>query len=352
MNSYKNFNLQNKTNFNNLVNLANIVPISQTQRGGTNGQNNNHVQEIEYPEPQNNNHVNRNNQSNRHNNQNNIPNLVPIQNNLQPPRDRIISTHTTRHIQPNDDDSLTPPSLQTLRQSSRSLPPPFPLRLERYPPGSSGYAGVPPPYERQNNIQTPRNQIIGTPSTPPPLHGDDSPAFQIPMPLNDSTPTRHNGESQESYLTRIHNIINNRRFSNRSNTMINYPIIRNTNIHPTRLTFSNDVTPEPNEENNTQTIEGRNSIQVLDDFVRAMKGQSSSSTATLPPGMDMNDIIRRINEMNESTRCNICLENRKDTYLLPCHHEFCKKCATNIRKRDNKCPNCREYITGNKKRFL
>ena len=91
---------------------------------------------------------------------------------------------------------------------------------------------------------------------------------------------------------------------------------------------------------------------MLDDFVRVMKGQSSSSTASLPPNMNMDDVIRAIERMNESIRCNVCFTDRKDTFLLPCHHELCKKCVKEITtKRDGKCPVCRERIVGSRKKY-
>lgn len=44
--------------------------------------------------------------------------------------------------------------------------------------------------------------------------------------------------------------------------------------------------------------------------------------------------------------CLVCMENPKDTVVLPCRHLcLCKKDAQIIRMQNNKCPICRTTVT-------
>ena len=43
---------------------------------------------------------------------------------------------------------------------------------------------------------------------------------------------------------------------------------------------------------------------------------------------------------NKTSECNICMENPKNTVLIPCGHVLCSGCSTNI----STCPFCRQNI--------
>ena len=45
---------------------------------------------------------------------------------------------------------------------------------------------------------------------------------------------------------------------------------------------------------------------------------------------------------NDAFLCNICMEGKKDTVLIPCGHTLCKKCQTKIQE----CAICRSKING------
>ena len=146
------------------------------------------------------------------------------------------------------------------------------------------------------------------------------------------------------------------------NQNINNPTVPSTtqNIPLTRLQRTYTIPYRPNvvqrleyvQQN--ETIKSRNEIDMIDDFIRANTGQSSSSSARLPEGMSLENLLNLFSNINESIKCKICFINKKNIYLLNCHHEICKECYTNIYnkyyegyKSDNpKCPFCKDEIIG------
>jgi hypothetical protein len=48
---------------------------------------------------------------------------------------------------------------------------------------------------------------------------------------------------------------------------------------------------------------------------------------------------------SESSECEICCTNRRNSIFLPCKHSYaCKDCAIKLRLRGNNCPVCRLRI--------
>ncbi|KAL2608302.1 hypothetical protein R1flu_026875 [Riccia fluitans] len=51
---------------------------------------------------------------------------------------------------------------------------------------------------------------------------------------------------------------------------------------------------------------------------------------------------QNLEEQKAKSLCQICMENTRDTIILPCaHFLYCNKCLLNHKKRSNKCPACR-----------
>ncbi len=69
----------------------------------------------------------------------------------------------------------------------------------------------------------------------------------------------------------------------------------------------------------------------------------------LPPNITI--IHPRARSIDEMT-CIICLENEKNTSLIPCGHVFCNICTENLIKTQSTCPYCRSVINGSLKVFL
>lgn len=52
----------------------------------------------------------------------------------------------------------------------------------------------------------------------------------------------------------------------------------------------------------------------------------------------------RIEELEETTRCFVCIERPKNAAYMPCGHQSCRRCAE--RFRTSNCPLCRQPVTG------
>ena len=61
------------------------------------------------------------------------------------------------------------------------------------------------------------------------------------------------------------------------------------------------------------------------------------------------DLQLRVNDLEEARLCTICLENPRDTVVLPCMHaHFCGGClrGAGLAAAAKTCPTCRGVISG------
>jgi myosin heavy subunit len=63
---------------------------------------------------------------------------------------------------------------------------------------------------------------------------------------------------------------------------------------------------------------------------------------------ERNSLKRKFEELEETLECNICMERKVDTTLLPCMHCYCEKCC----KKVTFCPYCNEKIKEKRKIFI
>ena len=57
-------------------------------------------------------------------------------------------------------------------------------------------------------------------------------------------------------------------------------------------------------------------------------------------------------EARSIKRCSICLQNDKDTVLIPCSHTFCHTCVDRMKEMNGLCAYCRGMITENHRMHL
>jgi hypothetical protein len=66
-------------------------------------------------------------------------------------------------------------------------------------------------------------------------------------------------------------------------------------------------------------------------------------------------LLRKVNKMNVTNMCVVCMEDQVTHFINPCGHTFCKKCLenhlemeditnTDTISNDKKCPVCRKYV--------
>ena len=95
-------------------------------------------------------------------------------------------------------------------------------------------------------------------------------------------------------------------------------------------------------------------LELLDYSIRNLQNQylvmnkllTESSNSFEQNKQNYIESIKR--EINPELLCQICYENRVDTFLTPCGHTWCIKCIENT----DKCYTCRKYIEKKKKIFF
>ena len=95
---------------------------------------------------------------------------------------------------------------------------------------------------------------------------------------------------------------------------------------------------------------------VRHNFIRACETHDlqpaapAASVSLIKPGLPFVPALIKLdlNDSDDRLKCPVCLENDKDTTLLPCHHCFCSKCVARLKA----CSICRAAFTSYHRIYL
>ena len=99
--------------------------------------------------------------------------------------------------------------------------------------------------------------------------------------------------------------------------------------------------------NDQETEELLNSLKILSNKIENDKNIITARTEYIKSRKDIENnlnLIKKINSMNMSNTCPLCLTNQVNIYLNPCGHTCCEECYGRLSNTENKCFLCRSNI--------
>ena len=84
-----------------------------------------------------------------------------------------------------------------------------------------------------------------------------------------------------------------------------------------------------------------NNIGGGNDHIKLMKENYIESRKNINKYLD---IIKKLNHMNVSNSCPVCLTNPVNIYLNPCGHTLCDGCYNRVSDNEKKCFLCRTRV--------
>lgn len=95
-----------------------------------------------------------------------------------------------------------------------------------------------------------------------------------------------------------------------------------------------------------QEEETKNIIKIKKENREEMESKKDNEIKNITK--ERNNIKRKFDELEEILECNICMDKKVDTTLLPCMHCYCEECSNKM----NSCPFCKKKITQRRKIFI
>tara|TARA_B100000900_G_scaffold408965_1_gene424077 strand:- start:420 stop:1196 length:777 start_codon:yes stop_codon:yes gene_type:complete len=99
--------------------------------------------------------------------------------------------------------------------------------------------------------------------------------------------------------------------------------------------------------NDQETEELLNSLKILSNKIENDKNIITARTEYIKSRKDIENnlnLVKKINSMNMSNTCPLCLTNQVNIYLNPCGHTCCEECYGRLSNTENKCFLCRSNI--------
>ncbi len=99
--------------------------------------------------------------------------------------------------------------------------------------------------------------------------------------------------------------------------------------------------------NDQETEELLNNLKVLSNKIENDKNIITARTEYIKSRKDIENnlnLIKKINSLNMSNTCPLCLTNQVNIYLNPCGHTCCEECYGRLSNNENKCFLCRSNI--------
>ena len=99
--------------------------------------------------------------------------------------------------------------------------------------------------------------------------------------------------------------------------------------------------------NDQETEELLNNLKNLSNKIENDKNIITARTEYIKCRKDIENnlnLIKKINSMNMSNTCPLCLTNSVNIYLNPCGHTCCEECYGRLSNNENKCFLCRSNI--------
>jgi len=99
--------------------------------------------------------------------------------------------------------------------------------------------------------------------------------------------------------------------------------------------------------NDQETEELLNSLKILSNKIENDKNIITARKEYIKCRKDIENnlnLIKKINSMNMSNTCPLCLTNQVNIYLNPCGHTCCEECYGRLSNTENKCFLCRSNI--------
>jgi len=99
--------------------------------------------------------------------------------------------------------------------------------------------------------------------------------------------------------------------------------------------------------NDQETEELLNNLKILSNKIENDKNIITARTEYIKSRKDIENnlnLIKKINSMNMSNTCPLCLTNQVNVYLNPCGHTCCEECYGRLSNTENKCFLCRSNI--------
>ena len=99
--------------------------------------------------------------------------------------------------------------------------------------------------------------------------------------------------------------------------------------------------------NDQETEELLNNLKILSNKIENDKNIITARTNYIKCRKDIENnlnLIKKINSMNMSNTCPLCLTNQVNIYLNPCGHTCCEDCYGRLSNNENKCFLCRSNI--------
>jgi len=99
--------------------------------------------------------------------------------------------------------------------------------------------------------------------------------------------------------------------------------------------------------NDQETEELLNNLKVLSNKIENDKNIITARTEYIKSRKDIENnlnLIKKINSLNMSNTCPLCLTNQVNIYLNPCGHTCCEECYGRLSNTENKCFLCRSNI--------
>ncbi len=99
--------------------------------------------------------------------------------------------------------------------------------------------------------------------------------------------------------------------------------------------------------NDQETEELLNNLKVLSNKIENDKNIITARTDYIKSRKDIENnlnLVKKINSMNMSNTCPLCLTNQVNIYLNPCGHTCCEECYGRLSNTENKCFLCRSNI--------
>jgi len=99
--------------------------------------------------------------------------------------------------------------------------------------------------------------------------------------------------------------------------------------------------------NDQETEELLNNLKNLSNKIENDKNIITARTEYIKCRKDIENnlnLIKKINSLNMSNTCPLCLTNQVNIYLNPCGHTCCEECYGRLSNNENKCFLCRSNI--------
>ena len=99
--------------------------------------------------------------------------------------------------------------------------------------------------------------------------------------------------------------------------------------------------------NDQETEELLNNLKILSNKIENDKNIIIARTEYIKCRKDIENnlnLIKKINSLNMSNTCPLCLTNQVNIYLNPCGHTCCEECYGRLSNNENKCFLCRSNI--------